>query len=181
VDLDRRLIVSIAFISLSVGSAIYVSLATLNYLQFYPAIERLQTNVTKVSFVPGTSSNSPIVNAHIAVDNPTDYSGFKIRQVYFETFFFVQSNYNITLFGPHDRLNVSAMPPAQVPANSVIAFDVTIGLSSGQATQLASFDSTYSGQGVIAWTSLRVDISTFLVAATGTTILDRVQNVTLTI
>jgi hypothetical protein len=172
--------VSIAFVVLTVSSTIYVCLVSFNYLQFYPAIERLQSSITKVSFVPGSSSNPPTVIAQIAVNNPTGYSGFNIRRAYLETFFFVQSNNSITLFWS-PRLNASVLPTSQVSPNSVYSFDLTIALSSGQGAQLASFDSRYSSQGVTAWTKLRVDINTFLVAATGTTILDHVQNVTLTI
>jgi hypothetical protein len=168
------------FIIVTVGAAVYVSVAADNYLHFYPAIARLDSTVTRLVFVPGGGSSQPRLIASVAVNNPSDYSGFTIRRAEIEMFFFVQNNYNKTVFDFPNRLTSYALPSGNIPSNSADSFDITVALNPTQATQLADFNSTYSSQGVVGWTNLRVDISTFLVAATGTTILDHVQNVTLT-
>lgn len=165
---------------MTVGSTIYVSLATVNYLQFYPAIDRLDSNVTKLIFVPAMGSNQASVVASIAVDNPTDYSGFKVRTAGIQMYFFVRTDSTNTLFDSANKPGTSVMLTAQIPPNSVYALDLTVPLNSTQSSAISSFYSSYSSQGVVGFTILRVDISTFLVAATGTTTLNHVQNVTLT-
>jgi hypothetical protein len=178
--LSRTLVVSMAFIAMTLSSTAYVSLATINYLQFYPAIDRLDANVTKLIFVPGTGSNQATVVASVAVSNPTDYSGFKVRGASVQMYFFEQTNRNNTLFDTANKVTGSAVPTVQISPNSVYSLDLTVSLSSTQSNDLSKFYANYSSQGVVGVTNLRVDISTFLVAATGTTVLDRVQNVTLT-
>lgn len=165
---------------MALGSTAYISLATVNYLQFYPAIDRLDSNVTKLIFVPGTGSSQASVVASIAVNNPTDYSGFKVRSASIEMYFFVRTDTANTLFDSANRPATSVMLTTQIPPNSIYSMDLTILLNSTNSSALSSFYNSYSSQGVVGFTILRVYISTFLVAATGTTNLTHVQNVTLT-
>src|SRR5207245_6411803 len=75
----RPQIVSVAFIILSICSALYISLAGLNYLRFFPALAQVDSRVVNVIFVNG--SNAVSLSSLFTVDNPTEYSGFRIQDI----------------------------------------------------------------------------------------------------
>ena len=156
------------FVLLSVGSAIFVSLATLNYLRFYPALGQVQNgvNVDKLTYNPGIGSAQPTVTIHFTISNPTDYSGFRVGRATVETFFFQQTNQSNTRFYGSNRLNGSLSVGGQLDPNSVRTVSIPLGLTPQQASDLSMFNSMYSGQ-VIGEVNLRVDIVTFLVSVTG--------------
>src|ERR1700756_212063 len=69
--LDRGLIIALSFVLLSFGSATYVSIAALNYLRLYPALDEMQNQmpyqVDKLSFVAGANYNESTLTAMISV------------------------------------------------------------------------------------------------------------------
>lgn len=165
---DRRATIALLFVFLSSGSAIFVSLATVNYLRFYPALSQVQNgvNVDKVTYAPATGSAQPTVTIHFTVSNPTDYSGFRIGTATVKIFFFQQTNQANKLFMGSDRLNGSLSVGGQLDPNSVRSINIPLGLTTQQAGNLTMFNSLYPGQ-VIGEVELRVDIVTFLVSVTG--------------
>ncbi len=165
---DRKETIALLFVLLSVGSAIFVSLATVNYLRFYPALSQVQNgvNVDKLIYTPAAGSARPTIAIHFTINNPTDYSGFRLGQATVETFFFQQTNQSNTLFTGSDRLNGSLSVGGQLGPNSGRSVNIPLGLTTQQASNLTMFNATYSGQ-VIGEVKLRVDIITFLVSVTG--------------
>jgi hypothetical protein len=161
--------VAIAFILLSAGSLIYVSFATWNYLQYYPALARLESNikVDGVSLAPGPGVGQSTISVQISVRNPSDYSGFRIGQVSLSVFFYPQTNRSLTLFYSPSRLNASQLVGRQLAANSIDSVTVSISLTSEQTKELNSFTRMYP-QPVMAEVMLRIDVITFLESVTGT-------------
>src|SRR5260370_16129347 len=93
---DRNMEVGPSYILLSVGSAAYLSESTLNYLNYCPALGKIQYQVDGVSVVQG--SNQSRIDSHVIVANPTDYRGFRLGYVVVVMFFKVRDSH-VTLFG----------------------------------------------------------------------------------
>ncbi len=71
---DREQIVAFSFVLLSIGSAVYISAASLNYLGLYPALAEVQVQLTKVTFLtlfgpPNTLIASPTISAPLPSDS----------------------------------------------------------------------------------------------------------------
>lgn len=176
---DRNQIVAFSFIVLSAGSAIYVSMATLNYLRFYPALSQVQSQIDTISFTSSSGTSMPTLLAQITVRNPTEYSGLRLGDVALRIIFYVQGNRSLSLFDNISTV-VLGSQRAGVPLGpeSTQHVIVSISLDSQHATSLASFNSAHQGQ-VIAEVGLRVDIDTFLDSVTGSTPFTRIQDIPL--
>jgi hypothetical protein len=175
---DRRGLVALSFVLLSVGSAFYVSFAALNYLRLYPALQNVQLQLENLSFLRGPGSNQSSLTAQIAVGNPTDYSGFRLGSVSLTNYFYLRSNTSNTLFTAPNSLSASDSIHSQLGPNSIVSVSLPIQLTLSEESQLSSFNATHYGD-VVASVQLRVDILTFLEAATGSVPFTRAQNVTL--
>lgn len=179
---DRGLIIALSFVLLSLGSATYVSLAALNYLRLYPALDEMQNQmpyqVDKLSFVAGANYNESTLTAQISVSNPSDYSGFRLRTVSLSLFLYDQANRSITLFSTPNVLDASQTVQGQLGPHAVDSITLAVPLTSDQARQIVSFDNSYSGN-VMGEVNLRIDIVTFLVPVTGSVAFTRIQDVAL--
>src|SRR5207245_3159463 len=78
IKLDRKKIVPVSFILLSLTSAVYISEATINYLRFWPALSQLEAHISKVVLTREANPNQTILSVHFVVSNPSDYTGFEI-------------------------------------------------------------------------------------------------------
>src|SRR5690242_16364091 len=95
--LSRGQILSAIFIAVSVSSAVYISIATVNYLDFFPALAQLSSQVTSVDFV--NVSSGPNLSARVDVINPSDYSGFKLADLSLKLYFeYANASSTQTLF-----------------------------------------------------------------------------------
>ncbi len=162
---DRRLLVAICFIVISVGSAIYLSAATVNYLRFFPALGQLrgEFQVDKVLLVQGTSQSTIITR--VSVRNPTDYSGFRLGDAIVSMFFHVRDNENVTLLSGHTP-QASQFIGGQLGPHSMVSTNVILQLNPQNASSLASFNNSHTGQ-VVARVTLTIEIITFLDSVTG--------------
>lgn len=179
-NFDRSLIIALSFICLSIGSAIYVSAAAVNYLSLFPALGQLQTSISKLLFTRGPGFNQSTVTAQISVSNPTGYSGLRLAYVSAVISFFVDTNNSITLFASPSELSSTKSSSDQIGPNSVDSVNLPILLGSAQTSQLLSFAGKYPGQ-VIARASLRVDVLTFLVSVTGSVPFTSTQDIPFTV
>lgn len=160
------------FILLSLGSAIYVSTATLNYLRLFPALNQIQFQVDSLSL------NQSAIAAKVRVSNPTDYSGLTIRTLSVVISFFVQTNRNITLFTPPNGITASQQVGASLGPKSIYSLSMPIELTAQNATMLTEFNRQYPSQ-VTAEVQFRVDIVTFLVSVTGSIPFTQTQDIPL--
>jgi hypothetical protein len=156
-------VVLTSFILLSVGSAAFLSVSTLNYLNYYPALGKIQYQVDSVSVVQG--SNQSRIDSHVTVTNPTDYRGFRVENVIVVMFFKVRDS-NVTLFGGGAAPRQEELVGAQLGAHSVVSSDVMVQLNPQDAASFASFMTSYDGR-VIATVTLTVEVITFLVTVYG--------------
>src|SRR6266516_2142608 len=149
--LNKGQILSAIFIAVSISSAVYISVAAVNYLNFFPALDQLSGRVTSVGFV--NASSGPSLSARVDVSNPSDYSGFKLADLSIKLYF-GHSNASTT----QSLLNIM--------------------LNSQQLASLSDFNRTYYGQ-ISAHVVLTVDIRTFLDPVIGVTVLNIAQDLSL--
>lgn len=159
IKLDRKKIVPVSFILLSLTSAVYISAATVNYLRFWPALSQLDAHISKVVLTKETNPNQTILSVQFVVSNPSDYVGFELWQSSVIFFFFSSGNPNVTLF---TNQQLGALLPIRTPlgANTQMARDQVIPLSTENSTALSDF--MMKNPGVLAHVVLNVDIVTFL-------------------
>ncbi len=158
--LDTRTILALLFILVSLTSAIYITFTTVNYLSFYPALGQVQFQLSSVAF---NNSQTPSVTARVAIENPTDYSGFQVSQVTFRGFFQAASDgtlfQELPLFYPQ-FFQVS------LGAHSRLVLGITMALEAQQAAELQNFSTSSQGH-VTVNATITVVISTFLDPVTG--------------
>jgi hypothetical protein len=160
---DGNMIVATSFILLCVGSAAFLSVSTLNYLNYYPALGKIQVQVDSVSIVQG--SNQSRIDSHVVVTNPTDYWGLRLGNAVVVMFFTVRDS-NVTLFGGGVAPRQEELVGGQLGAHSTVSSNIILQLNHQDATSLASFMRSYDGR-VIASVTLTVEVITFLVTVTG--------------
>ncbi len=74
----RRVLV-LVFTILSMVSVVYISVASANYLNYYPSLGSIDQQISSVVYRRDAVSNQTSIVSHIIVDNPTDYSGFTVK------------------------------------------------------------------------------------------------------
>ncbi len=152
-------VASWVFIALSVGSAVYLSLATLNYLSFYPSLAHLQPSTLKISLQGNTSANLSFL-AQISVSNPSGYSGFTLEDLSLKVYLTASSNSSSSLFatGAPEASQVVARP---LTPHSTFFSNIVIPLNPQEAESLLNFNRTYNGR-ITAHADLTITIITFL-------------------
>jgi hypothetical protein len=159
---DRRRIVTISFILLTAGSAAFLSVSTLNYLNYYPALGKIYVQIDKV-FVDPKSNQSTIIT-RVTIVNPTSYAGFRLGNVIVDLYFRVRDS-NVTLF-EGVRPRAEQLVGGQLGANSAVSSDVKVQLNRENASSFASFVNSY-GDRVIASVQSSAEVVTFLVTVYG--------------
>jgi hypothetical protein len=176
-QLHRVQIISAVFIIVSVSSAAYITVASINYLSFFPSLAELNSRIAKVAFIQG--SNGGNLSATVTVDNPTDYSGFTVSDISLKLYFehTNASMMNQTLFRDQPLLGYQQLNSDLGPRSKMVS-NIYFSLNSQQLASLSDFNRTYYGQ-IFVHASLIVDIFTFLYSATGYTTLDIIQELPL--
>jgi len=169
-------ILSAVFVAVSVSSAVYISVAAVNYLNFFPALAQLSSRVTSVGFV--NASSGPSLSARVDVSNPSDYSGFKVSDLSLKLYFgHSNASTTQTLFQDNPLFGLAVPSRDLGPRSSLVSF-LNITLNSQQLASLSDFNSTYYGQ-ISAHVVLTVDIRTFLDPVIGVTVLNIAQDLSL--
>ncbi|HKI76091.1 MAG TPA: hypothetical protein VKA28_02710 [Candidatus Bathyarchaeia archaeon] len=179
--LDPRRMLILSFVVLSVGSAIYISAAAVNYLLLNPALDQIQNEqsfqVDRLSLVQSLGSNMSSLEVQITVRNPSGYSGLRLFGVTVgRIIFYSPSNNNMSVLPGSSSPNASEMVGKPLGPNSAVSVNIVIPLTSNQTSLLVSAGSTNSVMGLV---DLRVDIATFLESVTGTQTYTRMQDVPL--
>ena len=159
---DRQRIVATSFILLTLGSVAFLSISTLNYLNYYPALGKIYVQIDKVFVDPG--SNPSNITTRVTIVNPTSYVGFRLGNVIVNLYFRVKDS-NVTLFegiSPQGEQLVGG----QLGANSNVTSDVKVHLNPENASSFASFVNSYGGR-VIASVQASAEVVTFLVTVYG--------------
>jgi len=178
---SRRTIVALSFLILSLGSAIYLSIATWNYLLLYPALGNIENDQSYQ--VDKLMLNQPVNNVstlgvQISVRNPSQYSGFRVYSIQLTIPFYDQST-NSSVFPPLSSVpGVDEITQTPLGPGATDTFIITIRLSSDQTSELF-LDSSNSL--IIGNVFLRIDIGTFLDSVFGTQTYTRTQPISLTV
>ena len=160
---DMKRIVATSFILLTLGSAAYLSISTLNYLNYYPALGKIYVQIDKVFVEPG--SNQSTIITRVTIVNPTSYVGFRLGNVVVDLSFRVRGS-NVTLFGSGVHPRNETLVGGQLGANSNVTSDVKLHLNPKNASSFASFVNSY-GERVIASVQSSAEVVTFLVTVYG--------------
>ena len=175
-SLNKGQTLSAIFIAVSVSSAVYISVAAVNYLDFFPALAQLSSQVTSVGFV--NASTGPSLSARVDVNNPSDYSGFKLADLSLKLYFgHSNASTTQTLFQDNPLFGLAVPNSDLGPRSSLVSF-LNITLNSQQLASLSDFNRTYYGQ-ISAHVVLTVDIRTFLDPVIGVTVLNIAQDLSL--
>jgi hypothetical protein len=143
---------------LSIGSAVYLTSITLNYLNYYPALEELSARIDSTSVVQG--SNWSKIDTRITVSNPSAYSGFNPAEA--DVSMSLQANNSqATLFSGNNQLNTIQTISGQLGPHSSFETDVVTQLSTENAASLQQFIGQNPGS-VMANVTLTVYVITFL-------------------
>jgi hypothetical protein len=177
---DRKRIIALSFVLLSIGSAVYISAASLNYLGLYPALAEVQVQLTKVTFLqnPNNISQSTL-NTFVNVSNPAGYSGLRVGpRISLTIFLYVETNRSITLFGPPNTIIVTPTISAPLPSDSVYSAIIPAELTPQQTNQTVSFINHHMND-VGVEVTYTVNILTFLESVTGAVIYTDTRDIPL--
>jgi hypothetical protein len=146
-------------------SLVYISVASANYLSFYPSLADIKQQISSVVYQRDPVGNQMSIVAHVIVENPTDYSGFIVKVLDLKVRFLTAvSSSNATLFTLYP-LTASQFTNKPIPPHSQLGEDVLVIPNPEQAAQLADFNRTYYP--LNAHCDLTVRLSTFLDPITG--------------
>jgi len=163
-SLPRLAIIS-CFVVLSATSTIYILASTVNYLGFYTALNQITTSVSRITFASQNTSKGGSLLSTVIVNNPSDYSGFKVADLTLATYLVPSNTTNDTLF-QGSPLEASAIHFNPLPPHAQISLNLTTILDSTEASSL-SYYLTVNSDKVTAHSILYVSISTFLDSAVG--------------
>jgi hypothetical protein len=158
-------VLTLVFTVLSIMSLVYISVASANYLSFYPSLADIKQQISSVVYQRDPVGNQMSIVAHVIVENPTDYSGFIVKVLDLKVRFLTAvSSSNATLFTLYP-LTASQFTDKPIPPHSQLGEDVLVIPNPEQAAQLADFNRTYYP--LNAHCDLTVRLSTFLDPITG--------------
>jgi len=179
-----RQIIVFLFVALSLASLIYVSVATVNYLRFYPTLPEIQNSfqLESLTLVRSGTSNQSVLELVLNVTNPSQFAGFQLTDVMLTLYFYSGGNSSHTLFMlPFDeRPNATQALNMPLGPNAVILVTISIPLSAVQTSQLVSFTNKYP-EPVFGNVNLTIDISSFLLSVTGPFPYTRTQTILLSV
>jgi hypothetical protein len=178
-----RQIIVFSFTALSIASAVYISIATVNYLRFFPALPEIQNSfqLDSLTLVRSTTSTQSTLKLLLNVTNPSQFVGFQLTDVVLTLYFYLDGNMSKTLFvPPANQPNATRMLNMPLGPNQMDLVTISIQLDASQTNQLVMFTQTYPMQ-VVGNVILTIDISTFLLSVTGALPYTRIQDIFLSV
>jgi len=153
----KKRVFKIIYIAIAVSAAISLVGSTVNYLQFYPALQAVGAKI-QAQQVTRDSQNQPVqVLLQFAVVNPTGYSGLRLEYVVIHLYFTAS---NDTIFKEIPLLGSNATNTSLGPRSS-ISLKAGFSLVGNQSSVLASFLATH-GASIVSHYNVEVHLFTFL-------------------
>jgi hypothetical protein len=180
---NRRQIIVFSFTALSLASLVYISVATVNYLRFFPALPEIQNSfqLDSLRLVRSGTSNQSALELVLNVTNPSQFAGFQLTDVSLTLYFYSQGNTNNTLFLPPSyEPNATRLLDMPLGPNAVDLVTISISLNAVQTSQLEMFSQAYPNQ-VVGRVNLTIDVSSFLLSVTGPLPYTRMQDILLSV
>jgi hypothetical protein len=175
-NIDRNTLLGLAFVVLSVGSIIYLSVLTANYLAYYPALATITFTASSPKLSHDSTSNQTLLVTGFTVSNPSSYSGLTLRSASTSTYFYDTLNTTDTLLY-YNAIVGDAGTTDSLNARSTLSIIVYARVTPEQLTALNQFLNMHNGH-VNATSFLRIDISSFLNPVIGHYPYRQVQNYT---
>jgi hypothetical protein len=175
---DRELILGLSFLIVSLTSAAYISSASIDYLQLYPALGQVEAQVHSVSFPSGSVTMPFELTVGATTSNPTDYSGFQLADALATINLYAGNNDSITLFSGGNSITGDQAIGHPLGPHATITTSIPVLLDKNQANQLATFYAN-NNRTVIARVLLTASLITFLDSVVGHYTVTTQQNVTL--
>jgi hypothetical protein len=163
---DKELIIGLSFLALSLGSASYISISTLDYLRLYPALTQVQAKVETVSFPSGAGSTPFNITVTATSTNPTDYYGFRLADVMATIYFYSAADNSSQLFTGGNSVTGDQVIGQPLGPHQTITTSFPVTLDMAQANQFASFYAD-SNRMIIARVLLTISLITFLDSVLG--------------
>lgn len=170
-----RIILSSAFLLLSLGSVAFIVTASLNYVRLIPAFSQLNVGVSGIAFENAAST----VTAHIYVNNSIDYTGLSIVTGSLSIYFFSSTNASSNQFKDVPLTDESNTNRPIAP-NALTIWDWTLQLRGNQTSLAVSFVMAHNGS-VVAHYFLSLNAVSFLEGVSGPTAFQQEGNATLQI
>lgn len=175
---DGGLILGLSFLIVCLVSAAYISSASIDYLQLYPALGHVQAQVQVVSLPSGPVSVPFNITVRATTSNPSDYSGFKLANAMATIYFYALSNNSITLFSGGNSVTGDQAIGQPLGPHDTITTSIPVLLDRSQSNQLSSFYES-NNRAVMARVLLTSSLITFLDSVVGHYNVMTEQNVTL--
>ena len=87
------------------ASAVLLAISTLNYVEFYRAMEQLELNVSEVNLAIEQNITITLV---FSLENPTRYVGLKLRELSVSLYFYDKNNEQVNIWA--DTLSYQGEP-----------------------------------------------------------------------
>ena len=151
--LDKRDVIAIVFVSISLLSLAFILVEGWNYSNYYwearSAILDPSTNntvVRGVSVAKDPNSEQLMIRINVSATNPTGYSGLTLNQFAIIFFFFHTGNISQSIFTPAaNNLLANTSPREALGPQSTINSDLIVNLDSTQSGQVQAFEQNYNG------------------------------------
>jgi hypothetical protein len=156
---SRGMLVTVTFLVVALVALGYTTWASLNYLDFYPALDQLAGKVAVLSLHPAEGSSTPELLAIVIISNPTGYVGLTIGLVEL-SFYFQKLTSNMTLYEAAP-LFMSNFTLAKLGAEATVTYVLLLAVSNDQYDTITAFNNSLPGA-LSAKASLTFETITFL-------------------
>ena len=179
---SRRQIIAFSFTALSLASVVYISVATVNYLRYFPALPEIQNSfqLDSLRLVRSGTSNQSTLVLVLNVTNPSQFAGFQLTDVMLTLYFYAVNTNNTLFVPPSYEPNATQILDMPLGPNAIDLVTISIPLNAVQTSQLVKFSQAYPNQ-VVGYVNLTIDISSFLLSVTGALPYTRTQNILLSV
>lgn len=154
----NRRVFTFIYIALVVASSVYFAISTVNYLQFYPALQTVSAHPETQQILNDSQSSPAHVLLELKIANPTGYSGLRIEYVVVHLFFTATDNNSIFENFPLLGSNSTRVPLG--PGTSV-NLRIILPLAGNQSNLLSGFMNKY-GASVVSSYNVEIHLFTFL-------------------
>ncbi len=149
-------IVPLAFVVLSIGSATYLSISTVNDLSFFPALQQTQVAIESLAYHYFANATSWL-NVTASVYNPSTYTGLTLDYIFTQVSFNAngESFNNASLVSQPLSVNTAIGPGVNISRT------IAMSIGSQEALSLESFVASHGGS-ITAHVFVQAEITTFL-------------------
>jgi hypothetical protein len=156
----RQRVFTLIYIAIVIASLVYFSAITVNYLQFYPALEKMAVQAEGQQIFRDSQNSPTQVLVQLRVTNPTSYAGLRLEYLIVHLYFTTASNGSATLFQNFALLGSNSTAAPLGPGSS-LRLQAVLPLAGNQSSLLANFLNKYRTS-VVSNYNVEIHLFTFL-------------------